>query len=131
MKEHPALHLFFSHALTSEQEQDARESLGIGSICPLPPALQSLWSNIPPEAQTLDEILKPLLEYLVGVARAGDFVLVSGDFGASVALVSFAKANDLVPIYATTKRESLEERQSDGSIVRSSRFVHVRFRRYP
>ncbi len=36
----------------------------------------------------------------------------------------------LVPVYATTRRESVEERLPDGDGRTVRRFKHVRFRRY-
>ena len=44
-------------------------------------------------------------------------------------MVTFSKNLGLIPIYATTKREVVEEKQGD-KIVKKSIFKHIRFRKY-
>jgi len=62
--------------------------------------------------------------------KTGDFVLIQGEFGATYFTVDFCFQNNLIPIYATSKREYREEPQQDGSVVRVHRFKHVQFREY-
>ena len=123
------LHLFFSHTLTLEQERDARERLGVVRFAPLPPDLQKLWSNIPPELERLEVYLEPLIRYARECVRVGDAALIQGDFGATCAMVALVRSLGATPIYATTKREA-KERIVDGKIERRSYFRHVRFRVY-
>jgi len=62
-------------------------------------------------------------------AKKGDLLLVQGDFGATVCMISFAKKLGIVPIYATTCRK-VEERVEGDRIITLRHFEHVRFRRY-
>ena len=122
------MYLLFSHKLTDEQIKDAKNSLGIGEFIYLPKSLQNVWSNIPAELETLDEILIHIKNFL-NKAKKGDYVLVQGDFGAVYQMVNFAKSLGLIPIYATTKRESVELK-IDNKVVKKSIFRHIRFREY-
>jgi hypothetical protein len=120
--------LFFSHKLTSEQIEDAK-NLGINEFIELPQNLQYLWSNVPPELEKLDEYIEPFKEFLEKNAKKGDFVLIQGDFGISCKLVTFSKEKGLIPVYSTTKREA-KEIEKDGKIIKTSQFKHIQFRRY-
>jgi len=122
------LFLFFSHTLTQEQINDAKNP-GIDKFVPLPNELQYLWSNVPPELEDIEEYAKPFYEFLNINARKGDYVLVQGDFGLSCRLVNYSKQKGLIPVYATTKRKVIET-EKDGKIVKISEFKHVQFRRY-
>jgi len=122
------LFLFFSHTLTQEQINDAK-NLGIDEFISLPKDLQYLWSNVPPELEDIEEYAKPFYEFLNINARKGDYVLVQGDFGLSCRLVNYSKQKGLIPVYATTKRKVIET-EKDGKIVKISEFKHVQFRRY-
>ena len=124
------LFLLFSHALTGEQERDARTSLEVEEILPLPEDLQQRWSNVPPELTTLDEHLQPVLDWLRDQARPGDYVLIQGDFGAVYRAVCFALEHGLTPLYATTVRRVKEMRLPDGRVESTRVFQHVRYRRY-
>ena len=124
------LFLLFSHTLTPDQVADAEQTLSVTAFVALPPSVQVLWSDIPPDAETLTAHLQPVLNWLTATAQPGDYVLVQGDFGAVYAAVTAALQHDLIPIYATTARRTLEIRQPDGSIQIQRVFRHVRFRRY-
>lgn len=124
------LFLIFNHRFTREQEADAAAALGVKRIIEPPADLQELWGNIPPDLPALDEYLGPLRQWLLAKAAPGDYVLIQGDFGACYILVSFALAQDLVPIYSTTRRVATEEMQSDGSIRLVRNFEHRIFRKY-
>jgi len=122
------MHLFFSHKLTKEQIDDAKK-MGVKEFIYLPKDLQKLFSNVPPELESLDEYKKPFEEYLLKNAKKGDFVLLQGDFGLVCSLVGFSKKLGLIPVYATTKRVAVE-RIIEGRTVKISEFHHIRFRRY-
>ena len=124
------LFLIFNHKLTGEQEQDARVSLGVERMVELPRELKDLWGGFPPEAQEINPLLGPVREWLASEGKEGDFVLIQGDFGATYLMVNFAFELKMIPVYATTKREAKEERQSDGSTKLVHRFKHTIFRRY-
>ena len=126
----PKLFLLFSHSLTEAQRADAESSLNITEFIGLPDDLQTRWSNVPPELESLDEHLRPLLDWLSDTASPGDYLLAQGDFGAVYATVHFALEHDLIPIYATTRRQVYENALPDGKVQIERVFEHVRFRRY-
>ncbi len=125
-----SLFLLFNHQLTSEQEKDARASLKITHIQPLPPELKALWGQIPPHLPEIVQYLQPIRTWLAALAQPDDYVLIQGDFGACFLMVNFALKNKLIPIYSTTVRKAVEEIAEDGSIKLIHRFKHQIFRNY-
>lgn len=126
----PRLFLIFNHEFTPSQKSDARSALGVEHILTMPEAVAKCWGSVPPEAAAIRDFLTPVRSWLLNHAKRSDYVLIQGDFGACFLLVNFAFENGWVPIYATTRREALEEPQSDGSIRMIHRFKHQRFRLY-
>jgi len=125
-----SLFLLFNHRLTPDQEKDAVTSLGIRGIVGLPSDIGELWRQIPPELSELSGYLKPIMAWLSSEAAERDYVLIQGDFGACFLMVKFAFEKGLIPVYATTKREAVEEHQPDGSVKMTHRFQHYQFRKY-
>jgi len=121
--------LLFSHKLTNEQIIDAKKVLKVDDFVYLPNDLQSLWSNVPAELESLKSYLLPLKEYIKNNAKKDDFILIQGDFGAVYEMVNYAKKLNLTPVYATTKRETQEEIQKE-KVVKISKFKHIRYRKY-
>lgn len=126
----PDLFLLFNHAMTSVQETGARQDLHIDRIVSPPAAVQELWSNVPPELESLAQYLRPVLQWLEGEARPGDYVLVQGDFGACCLVARHARRLGCIPIYSTTYRQAEERHLPDGRVQLTHTFNHVRFRRY-
>jgi hypothetical protein len=122
--------LLFSHNLSEIQAQQLQELWEVREFVSLPKELQHTWSNISPDIENLNEILKPIKEFLLHHSSNGDLVLVQGDFGAVYSLVNFSKAQELIPIYATTKRRIQEYKNAKGEQVKKSIFEHRRFREY-
>lgn len=125
----PNLFLLFSHRLTEAQEQDAQANLKVEHFVYLPDFLQNVWSNIPPEQEQLREYLQPIYNFLQNNARPNDFVLVQGDFGATVLVVQWCWQNNLKPLYSSTKRIVKETTQGDKVQIERI-FEHCRFREY-
>ena len=123
------LFLLFSHSLTKEQILDAKGTLHIDNFVSLPSNLQTLWSNIPAEIDILNKYLEPIKEFVKLKTDQGDMVLIQGDFGAVYEMVNFVKNLNLVPLYATTKRET-KEIKKDGKVIKTSIFKHVIYREY-
>ena len=123
------IYLLFSHKLTDEQIEDANKNLNVYNFIYLPQNLQTLWSDIPPELETLNNYLSSIKNYLRLSCKKGDYVLIQGDFGAVVEMVEFSKNLGCIPVYATTKREVIETKQDD-KIVKKSIFKHIRYRKY-
>jgi hypothetical protein len=121
--------LLFSHQLTPAQIKDARYHWSIDEFVALGGDLQKLWSQIPPELESLDGYLQPIKEYLKKNVTKNDAVLIQGDFGGCYEMVNWVKQLDAVAIYATTNRNVIEK-NVNGKIVKTSYFEHVRFRKY-
>ena len=126
----PTLFLLFNHQFTPAQYQAAREELGVLQVVSMPPPLQDLWGQIPPDLPALAPYLQPLQAWLAARAAPGDYVLIQGDFGATYLMVRFALEHGLIPIYATTSRQAREEHLPDGAVKMVHYFQHQRFRRY-
>jgi hypothetical protein len=126
----PQLFLFFSHQLTPEQQTDAEQRLGIDRFRALPAELQAQWSQVPAELDRVDAYAQPLWAWLAAEADPGDYVMVQGDFGLTYATVRKALELSLVPVYATTRRESSEAVTENGEVKKTLTFRHIRFRPY-
>ncbi|SFV50186.1 Uncharacterized protein MJ1673 [hydrothermal vent metagenome] len=121
--------LLFSHTLNKAQELDAKESYGVESFVILPDELQELWSSIPADMRDISNYLQPIRDFVLQYAHSGNIALVQGDFGATYEMVNFCKSLDILPLYATTKRNVVEQTR-DGKVVKTSVFEHVLFREY-
>nr|PZN09516.1 MAG: TIGR02221 family CRISPR-associated protein [Caldicoprobacter oshimai] len=121
--------LVFSHQLTDAQQRQAKEKLGISRFVPLSPELLNKWSNVPPELDKLDDYLKDVLKWIDHNARGGDYVLVQGDYGATMIVVAHCLKRNLRPVYATTRRVVSEEKEG-GKVLTTREFEHVEFREY-
>ncbi len=123
-----SIFLIFSHKLIDSQIEELKSN-NITSFIYLPSSLQILWSNVPPDLGELKGYLKPIIEWLKNNAKRGDWVLVQGDFGAVFTVVDFCFYNGLVPVYATTKKNTIEKMEN-GRLIKVSQFEHIRFRKY-
>lgn len=123
------MHLFFSHKLTSNQETDARNNLGITSFVELPKDLKKKWLNIPPEPSSIKEFLVAFFDYIDEKVSPHDYVLIQGEYGAVFSLVNYCLDKSLKPVYSTTERKVIVEKK-EGTITKTSQFEHVKFRKY-
>ena len=121
--------LLFSHKLTAEQEIEAQTRFNVTKFIYLPPDLQQIWSNIPPEVDDLSELTKSFYGQIEYNADNDDLALIQGDFGLTYHIVNFCKGKGIVPVYATTLRDIVEEKIKEQIIVKKI-FKHVRFRLY-
>jgi len=122
--------LLFSHRLTESQEHYAREKMGVENFVYLPQELQHLWSNVPPDLDSLECYLAPLKEYLNEILKGESVVLVQGDFGAVYQMVNFCRVKNVQSYYATTKRNVIEYTDKNNNSVKESVFEFRRFREY-
>ncbi len=129
MQKKPTLYLLFNHTLNAKQEADAFKSLDIENIIYFPKELLDIWKDIPPHKPYLKELLYPMYDYMTKVCKKGDYILVQGDFGATFQVVQKALSLKLIPLYATTKRQSVEK-TVDGKVIKTSLFEHGIFRKY-
>ncbi|MEJ5359431.1 MAG: CRISPR-associated protein Csx20 [Desulfobacterales bacterium] len=126
----PSLLLLFNHEPTPSQLEDAFRTLGVSLVEHPPQEIRRLWQSVPPELERIGGYLKPIAEWVSSVARAGDFILIQGDFGATWLMVNLAFEGGLIPVYSTTERKAVEEAVEDGTVKLSHQFKHVRFRKY-
>lgn len=122
--------LLFSHDLTQEQIKEANERFNIEEFIKLPEKLQQKWSNVPPEGEITEIYFDDFKEFIEDNLRKGDFVLIQGDFGATVYMVNWAFKKGFIPVYATTVRKYENYKGEDGSIKNIHYFKHVNFRLY-
>jgi hypothetical protein len=122
--------LLFSHTLSPYQVTDARLNLSVNEIVPLPGNLLKKWSNVPPEIESLAGYLNDIRLWLEKNSAPGDCLLVQGDFGATCYFVQWAFKNQLIPVYATTKRIHDEKVLKNGTVEIQKSFRHKMFRKY-
>ncbi|MGV8145512.1 MAG: CRISPR-associated protein Csx20 [Alkaliphilus sp.] len=122
--------LLLSHELLEEQREDARLEFDIVNFIEMPIEIKKLWGNIPPQIDFLTDYLASVKEYILEVAKANDYILIQGDYGATYHLVRFAFRNNFVPVYVTTERKAVDEVLDNGEIKTERIFKHVKFRKY-
>ena len=116
-----------NHKLTEDQINDAKsfngETLEV---------VELQGELVDPTAST-EEVYAQARRILSQLPPDTAYVNIMGDFGMTVAEVLLLKSGEfgqILPVYATTHRQAQEVKQSDGSIVKTSVFKHVKFRAY-
>ncbi len=122
--------ILISHPLNQSQKDNILSQLNIDNIVLLPEELLKQWSSIPPEMESIKEIILPIKNFLDENAKSGDYVLVQGDMGATYIVVNYAFEKGLIPCYSTTKRITLREENNQDTINLSKQFKHIIFRKY-
>lgn len=120
------LFILINHTLTSEQEEDARKNLNVDKFINITDAM---WSDIDPSEKSIIKFVEVYKDKLKKQAKAGDVLLVQGDFGATYNMIRFAKSMGLIVVYATTNR-IVSEQVENGKAVIKREFKHARFREY-
>ena len=118
--------VLINHNLTEEQKDQALRVFGVENIVNI---ADDAWSNINPSAENILGALSAYKQELMLESKAGDVLLVQGDFGATYNMINFAKNIGLKTIYATTKRV-VQELIMDGKSVTKREFKHEKFREY-
>lgn len=124
------LYILLNHTLTEEQRINARKQLKVHSFVEPPEEISKIWSSVEPEGELNLERLNKVVDWLSQNTRSGDFVLVQGEYGATYYVVNYCFQQELVPVYATSKRVYEEKVLEDGSVERRHLFKHVNFRIY-
>jgi uncharacterized protein MJ1673 len=120
------LFMLMNHALTREQEEDARKNLNVDKFINIADAS---WSDIDPSEKSIIKFVEVYKDKLRSQAKAGDILLVQGDFGATYNMIRFAKNMGLIAVYATTNRIASEQVEN-GKVVIKREFKHARYREY-
>lgn len=126
-----------NHPLSPEQIEDLSKTWGVNSdaIITLLPELKTLWANIPPEADDVQVCMhvQPVIDWArskdIGLLP-GDIIIIGGELVATLAVIA-GMDKDILPVCATTRRESVEKTMPDGSVQKTNVFRHVRFRQIP
>ena len=120
------LFALINHTLTREQEEGARKNLNIDKFINI---VDASWSDIDPSEKSVIKFVEAYKDKLRSQAKAGDVLLVQGDFGATYNMIRFAKNMGLIAVYATTNR-IVSEQVENGKVVIKREFKHARFREY-
>ena len=120
------LFTLMNHTLTSEQEEDTRKNLDVDKFINI---ADTMWSDIDPSEKSIIKFVEVYKDKLRLQAKAGDVLLVQGDFGATYNMIRFAKNMGLIAVYATTNR-IVSEQVENGKVVIKREFKHARFREY-
>lgn len=118
-----------NHKLTDAQQYDVHQTFN-ADIIELNDKLKQQWGNVDPYAETVDETVQAVFDFITANSAEGDMALVQGDMGCVFALVNMLQHIGITAVYATTKRSSIEQQMPDGTVVKKSTFVHVQFRKY-
>jgi len=136
------------HRLTDEQIQKAKQEFGVTNF--IDASTLCLKLNVDPEADTatVKQQAKEIVEALISHINAQHALIITGEpplkrvvvhvggqfllmFNVVRDLLEIAKTLDhceLIIVESTSKRESVEVQQPDGSVVKKSVFKFVRFR---
>lgn len=124
------MYCLFSHKMIDKQIEDAVLNLCVENIFYLPENLQKKWSQVDPYVESINKVSGYFKKYLLKFASKKDYILIQGDFGLTYQMVNFAFKSRFVPVYATTKRVSIEKKNEKNKVEKTLVFEHVRFRKY-
>lgn len=120
--------ILLSHSPSEEQLEELQTRFGITKILKTPEKVKEAWGQIPSGSELPEEDLKPVQRWIQEELAPGDLLWVQGEPTATLKMIY--DHPDLTAISATSRREVVETRQSDGSVKRVSRFQHQGFRAY-
>ena len=119
--------LLFSHKLTDSQIKDIKRKLQCKEILYLPEKIQSIFSNV--TSDNREFVINELKVYLSKNADKGDYILIQGEFGVSYKMINYSKEIGLIPVYSSTKRETIEINKGN-KIKKITFFKHEEFVEY-
>ena len=145
-----------NHGLTADQIADAKNRFGVEEFFELPSELKARWAAVPTVAEVeelqastnpgnfvdpVEALCWDVAKWVAGVTKtpsARVVALIQGDLGAVIRTAQMLKNGhffsnvadklDIEFVYATTRRESVETVQQDGSVVKTNVFKHAGFR---
>ena len=142
-----------NHALTSEQRDDAKHRFDVQEFIELPDELKTKFGQVPcgEDEGILWDLADEIKDWVFEksspkisdwVHCQGEFsaegldddlcpvrVLLQGELGLVGRLLRLLEEAGIPCFYATTRRESVETTQPDGSVVKTNVFKHAGFRR--
>ena len=118
-----------SHNLTTYQIVDL-QSKGFEEFVELPENLKNSWGSIDPNADEFEvyNSVEPIIDFVAKEKPAG--IMLAGEITAVISIFGELIHNqpEIEILVATTRRESVESVQPDGSVRKTNVFKHVRFR---
>ena len=120
--------VLISHQLLPEQKQELYDRFGIIELRYLPENLQQIWSNVLYDDKYYTN-LNEIIDYVFSILNKGDYVIVQGNWGYTYKLVEEAKKHNIIPLYAFSVRDSIEE-IINGEVVKTTKFRHQCFVEY-
>ena len=127
-KNMPRVFCLLNHELTPKQTEELFLSFNAKEITYPSGSIAALWAGIPTDKELTKAQLEPFTSWLQE-AKAGDALVLQGDFSATFILADFALQNELIPVCAVTKRVSQETREGE-KVYKTYIFEHICFRRY-
>lgn len=121
--------VILSHDLIEQQLNELRDTWGVGKIVNMPNELKDEWKQINHDGEIIKEDISKFQEFITSNSVPGDYIIIQGENGMTVALVNICFKLKRTPIYATTDRKANEIINGDEVLVTRS-FKHVRFRKY-
>ena len=120
-------YVLLNHELTLKQGEELKQKFLVDKIVYPPKEITVSWLQINPEGENC-RIIKNVILWLKNTNK-NDVLIVQGEFGSTFMIVDFALKNNLIPLYATTKRIAKEN--IEGEIVhREYIFELVCFKEY-
>ena len=123
----PRTFCLLNHQLTQKQITELETTFCSEKILYPEAELAMMWAQISPENNS--QLLIDRVIMWLQLAKSGDYFVVQGEFGTTFKLVDYALKNNLIPIYATTKRIAKEVREGE-QVHREYIFEHVCFKKY-
>ncbi|MCC7495523.1 MAG: TIGR02221 family CRISPR-associated protein [Fimbriimonadaceae bacterium] len=124
-----------NHDPTAEQLADAERELQVTAVVYPAPEHRAAFANVDATADLLEgrQIAPWLVQLHHGLLtglQPGDCALIQGEPGVTCYLVQQFERQGIACYHATTRRDSVDETQSDGSVIKRAVFRHVKLRRY-
>lgn len=125
----PACFCLLNHSLTQNQIDELETQFNCTKIVYPLQELQQSWAQIVPEKDNFS-IIENVISWLTqNNAKENDLFIIQGEYGTTFTLVDYALKNNIIPLYATTRRIAKEKR--NGEIVEKQYiFEHVCFKKY-
>ena len=118
-----------NHRLTPTQCE------GYDRVVNMPPDIAACWSQVGVTEAEVFTAVNTVTDWLGDIFLNGAeaHVAVQGHYGATVAVVrwiNYLLTDTHIAVYSSSVRESVEETQPDGSVVKRSVFRHVAWNAY-
>jgi len=124
------IYILINHEPTIEQLIELEKTYGNYEIIQPEPRIKQFWANIDPELNSLERSNKAdeIIEDIVN--KKSDIVWIQGESIMVYLVVRKLEEKDILAFASTTKRQVVEVKKEDGTVVKQSMFKHCRFVHY-